>query len=150
MHIDWHYNGRWVFAVIDDASRKLLALIECDSPTTSWSIEGMQHALKFGRIRQCISDHGTQFVSNITDASSTFQDFLKSKNIKSILCRIKHPQSNGKVERWFDTYDNHREAFSSKEDFLHWYNEVRPHRSLRFDVLETPEQAFIRKMKAEA
>lgn len=151
VHIDWHYDGKtYVFAVIDDASRKILALIECASATTDASIQGMEEALKQGRVKQCISDHGSQFIANITDGNSRFKAFLESKGIKQILCRIKHPQSNGKVERWFETYDRNRHAFSSKEDFVHWYNEVRPHRSLRFDVLETPAQAFIRKLKAEA
>ncbi len=151
VHIDWHYNCKiWVFAVIDDASRKILALIECYSPTTDQSINGMEEALRFGKIKQCISDHGSQFVANIVDGDSRFKAYLKSKEIKQILCKIKHPQSNGKVEKWFNTYDNHRHAFESKEEFLKWYNEIRPHRSLNFEELETPQQAFIRKLKAEA
>lgn len=151
VHIDWHYDGKtYVFAVIDDASRKILALLECSSATTDASIQGMEEALKHGTIRQCISDHGSQFIANITDGDSRFKAFLEGKGIQQILCRIKHPQSNGKVERWFEAYDRHRHAFDSKEEFLHWYNEVRPHRSLRFEVLETPAQAFIRKLKAEA
>jgi putative transposase len=151
VHIDWHYDcTTWVFAVIDDASRKILALIEASSPTTELSILGMEMALQSGKIKQCISDHGSQFVSNITDGCSRFKEYLESKGIKQILCRIKHPQSNGKIEKWFETYDNHRKAFPTKEEFLRWYNEVRPHRSLNFEALETPEQAFWRKMKAEA
>jgi len=152
VHIDWYYDPveeQWAFGVIDDASRKMLSLVECTSPTTEKSIEGMEEALKHGPIKQCISDHGSQFISNITDGNSKFKAFLDSKGIKQILCRIKHPQSNGKIEKWFDTYANHRHAFKTKEEFLHWYNEVRPHRSLRFEVLETPQQAFIRKMRAE-
>ncbi len=150
VHIDWHFDGsKFVFAVIDDASRKLLALIECNSATTDASIQGMEEALKHGKIKQCISDHGAQFISNMTDASSRFKDFLESKGIKQILCRIKHPQSNGKVERWFDAYDRHRSSFQTKEEFMRWYNEIRPHRSLRFEELETPQIAFIRKMKVE-
>src|SRR3972149_1664173 len=46
-------------------------------------------------------------------------------------------------------YDAHRKAFKTQETFLHWYNCVRPHRSLNFDVLETPEQAFIRKRRKD-
>jgi putative transposase len=150
VHIDWHYDGMtYVFAVIDDASRKLLALLECGSATTDASIQGMECALKHGRIKQCISDHGAQFIANITDGNSRFKSYLESKGIRQILCRIKHPQSNGKIEKWFEVYDKHRHAFDSKEDFLYWYNEVRPHRSLRFDVLETPAQAFLRKMRKE-
>ena len=149
VHIDWHYNGKvWVFAVIDDASRKLLAMIECNSPTTKSSIDGMKIALQLGKIRQCISDHGSQFMNNM-DGYSEFQEFLKQNGIKHIKCRIKHPQSNGKIEKWFGCYDKHRKAFRTQEEFLRWYNEVRPHRSLNFEVLETPEQAFIRKRRVE-
>ena len=149
VHIDWYYDGKiWTFAVEDDASRKILSLIECSSPTTERSIEGMEEALKHGHIKQCISDHGAQFISNI-GGDSKFREFLEKKGIKQILCRIKHPQSNGKVEKWFDIYRLHRNAFKTKKEFLYWYNEVRPHRSLKFEELETPQQAFVRKMKAE-
>ena len=148
VHIDWHYfKGKWAFGVEDDASRKLLALIESKEETTDKSIEGMDKALEHGPIKQCISDHGSQFTSNFIDANSRFVEYLKSKGIQQILCRVKHPQSNGKIERWFGCYDKHREAFKSVEDFLYWYNDIRPHRSLRFDMLETPSQAFIRKLK---
>ena len=151
VHIDWHDAGDsiWVFAVIDDASRKLLALIERGSPTVEASIEAMQEALKHGKIGQCISDHGSQFTVNIVDGNSRFREFLDANSIKQILCRIKHPQSNGKVEKWFETYDNHRSAFQTREGFMTWYNEKRPHRSLNFAILETPSMAFERKLKAE-
>ena len=147
VHIDWHYyKGTWVLGVEDDASRKLLALLECKQETTDESIRGMELALKHGRIKQCICDHGPQFVSNL-GGDSRFVAFLEKEGIKQILCKIKHPQSNGKIEKWFNCYDRHREAFDSIKEFLQWYNDLRPHRSLKFDVLETPSQAFIRKLK---
>jgi putative transposase len=148
VHIDWHYfKGIFVFAVEDDASRKLLALIEAERESTNDSITGMEVALKFGQIKQCISDHGTEFTSNLVDANSRFRDYLKSKMIKPILCKVRHPQSNGKIERWFQSYDRQRTAFKTKEDFMFWYNDLKPHKSLKFDELETPSQAFIRKLK---
>ena len=147
VHIDWHYDGRvWVFAVIDDASRKMLALVECYSPTTIRSIEGMLLALKHGEIKQCISDRGSQFMNNM-EGYSRFQEFLAEQGIQHIKCKIKHPQSNGKIEKWFECYDKHRKAFKSTSAFLRWYNELRPHRSLKFEILETPEQAYQRKKK---
>ena len=152
VHIDWYYYAPaqdWVFAVLDDASRKLLAIMECKSPTTEASIEGMVQAMKHGRIMQCISDHGSQFVSNV-GGDSKFREFLDENGVQQILCRIKHPQSNGKVEKFFDLYQNKRSLFRNKSEFIEWYNEIRPHSSLNFEVLETPQQAFIRKMKAEA
>ena len=150
-HIDWYYDPierKWIFAVLDDASRYLLALLEVNSATTDNSVAGMKKALKHGKIKQCISDHGNQFIKQ-EGMKSDFADFLKVEGIKQILCRIKHPQSNGKVEKFFDLYKNHRHAFETNKEFIKWYNEKRPHRSLRFDELETPHQAFIRKMKAE-
>ena len=150
VHIDWYCNRDtdWAFGVEDDASRKILSLIECNSPTTDKSIDGMEEALQHGPIKQCISDHGSQFISNV-GGDSRFVEFLDKKGIQQILCRIKHPQSNGKIEKWFDIYRLHRKAFKTKEEFLYWYNNVRPHRSLNFDILETPEQAFIRKMRKD-
>lgn len=151
VHIDWYYDSyteKSVFAVIDDASRKLLALIECDSATVEASIEGMKTALKHGKIKQCISDHGSQFVSN-NGGESQFQVFLDENGIKPILCRIKHPQSNGKVEKFFSLYKCKRHLFRNKTDFMFWYNEVRPHMSLNFEELETPQMAFVRKFRQE-
>ena len=148
VHIDWHYfKGTWVFGVEDDASRKLLALVEDEKESTNNSILGMEMALKHGSIKQCISDHGSTFISNFADGDSRFKDYLKLKEIKQILCRIKHPQSNGKMEKWFDCYDRNREAFETKEEFMYWYNDLKPHRALNFDELETQSQAFIRKMR---
>ena len=151
VHIDWYYDSPtqlWIFAVIDDASRKLLALVECNSPTTENSILGMLEALKHGPIKQCISDHGAQFINN-NNGDSKFWEFLAKQGIKQILCRIKHPQSNGKIEKFFSLYKAKRQLFSTKEEFMTWYNEVRPHRSLQFEQLETPQEAFLRKLKAE-
>ena len=148
VHIDWHYlKGTWVFCVEDDASRKLLALIESKKESTDNSILGMKLALKHGKIKQCISDHGSTFTSNFIDANSRFKDYLKSEGIKPILCKVKHPQSNGKIEKWFQAYDKHRKAYKTKEEFVYWYNDLKPHRSLNFDELETPSQAFIRKLR---
>jgi len=150
VHLDWVYNDKmelWALPALDDASRKMLSIVECRSATTDASIKAMEELLNHGKIKQCITDHGTQFIKSLGD--SRFHDFLENHNIKHILCRIKHPQSNGKSEKFNDLYKNHRQAFRTKEEFMHWYNEIRPHRSLRFEELETPQQAFIRKMKSE-
>jgi putative transposase len=149
VHIDWHQrpnDGYWVFAVEDDASRAILAMTECNSPTTQASIECMKQALQHGPIQQCISDHGAQFTSN-NGGTSEFRLMLDANSIKPILCRIKHPQSNGKVEKWFHTYEQHRDAFLTIDQFIHWYNHTRPHHSLNISTLETPWQAFQRKMR---
>ena len=152
VHIDWHQrpmDGPYVFAVEDDASRALLSLIECETPTTECSMEGMDTALHYGSIRQALSDNGSQFTCNHPDhrEDSIFEQYCLKKGIQHIRTKPKHPQSNGKVEKWFDTYERHTDAFKTREEFLNWYNHVRPHTALKWSVLETPWQAFQRKMR---
>jgi len=66
-----------------------------------------------------------------------------------VLARVKHPQTNGKMERWFGCYKQHRDRFDKLEDFVNWYNDKRPHMSLKFNKAETPFKAFIRKIRQE-
>jgi len=155
-HMDWYYDERtdmWVCPVEDDASRKVLAVIETESPTVEASIavldEAYQKYLHIRPIQAVIVEHGSQFYANKRDknghANHRFERFCREHNIELILCKYHHPQSNGKIERFFQTYARHRHAFKTKEEFLHWYNCVRPHMSLNLDELETPEKAFYRK-----
>jgi putative transposase len=65
-------------------------------------------------------------------------------DIKHTLCKVGRPQSNGKIERFFQTYDKHRWRLGTVSEFLAFYNEERPHMSLDWDNLETPAEAFDR------
>ncbi|MGA9153029.1 MAG: integrase core domain-containing protein, partial [Candidatus Nitrosopolaris sp.] len=59
-----------------------------------------------------------------------------------ILGRVHHPQTNGKIERFYETFQSKIQHFNSMEEFVIWYNTKRPHMSLNWDQLETPVQAF--------
>jgi putative transposase len=154
VHMDWAYEPKtdtWIIAVIDDASRMILAYGEFENSTVDNTILVLKEALKYGKIREVITDHGAQFTANKLDkngnASSQFAEFCKSNGIKQILCRVKHPQSNGKIERWFGLYRQKRDLFPSLKEFVYWYNHIKPHMSLKYEELETPAQAFERKFK---
>ena len=157
-HLDWHDpgNGKQVCVVLDDASRKVLAGGEFDNATEDNSVKLVDEVIKkYGYIqviRETITDHGTQFYANKRDkdgkAEHGFERFLEENKIKHILCRYKHPQTNGKVEKWFDLYRIHRKRFPNFEVFIEWYNN-RPHGSLNLRRAETPEMAFWRKMPIE-
>jgi putative transposase len=128
----------------------LLAIGEYSRNSTEESINLMQSVIdRYSYIRdigQVISDHGSEFVANKRDkhghAKHRFELYCKENGIKQVLCRVKHPQTNGKLEKFFHIYDQRRWEFDSIEDFQHWYNYIRPHMSLDFDNLETPYQAF--------
>ena len=75
-----------------------------------------------------------------------FGSFLEKQGIRHIVARVKHPQTNGKIERWFQTYGMKRSRFKSLDEFLLWYNDDRAHMSLKLHYAETPGMAFLRKM----
>ena len=94
-----------------------------------------------------ITDHGSQFFANKTDKDgdfeSAFEKFLAKNEIKHILARVKHPQTNGKIEKWYHTYEKSRKLFDDFDKFLNWYNSIRYHESLdEKHYLQTPEDAF--------
>lgn len=154
VHLDWHtsrFNGKEVCVVLDDSSRFILAGGEFQAATAENSIELMRRALEdyveILKIKEVITDHGSQFFANKTDkngeSESSFGEFLAKNEIKHILARVKHPQTNGKIEKWYHTYEKSRKLFDDFDKFLNWYNSVRYHESLdEKHYLQTPEDAF--------
>jgi len=161
VHLDWHtskINGKELCVVLDDSSRCILAGNEFDEATAENSINLVQEVLdRFGEIRkieQVITDHGSQFFANKTDkngeSNSKFSLFLDENNIKHIKARVKHPQTNGKIEKWYDTYEKYRFQFENFDKFVNWYNTVRYHESLDSDrYLMTPYEAFWTRLPEE-
>jgi len=145
VHMDWledRERGVWVCAVIDDASRMILAYGEFEHATADNTVLLLGKALEYGKISELITDQGPQFTSDL------LKEFCESNNIKHIFGRINHPQTNGKIERWFGLYRQKRHMFASLKEFVYWYNQIKPHLSLNFEELETPAQAFRRKFKS--
>jgi len=159
-HIDWHYNPELslqVCAIIDDSSRMILAAEEYVSANTKNTIKTVSRLIEeyfeICPLRELIMDHGSEYGAHRRNPDgswdSEFKQFLVDNNINPILARVKHPQTNGKIEKWFHTYQRFRREFDSLEEFVYWYNN-RPHGSLNFHELETPEQAFWRRLSEEA
>jgi transposase InsO family protein len=158
VHTDWHESkavpGKHVIAYLDDASRFVLACDEYDRQSSENAIntlrKAMSYAEQYGGIKAVLTDHGSEFYANKLDrrgkSSSGFQSFLKKHGIKHIVARVKHPQTNGKIERWYQTYNRKRAGFRSLDEFLDWYNRDRAHMSLKLHYAETPAEAFLRKM----
>ena len=160
VHLDWYQNDHddWMLAVEDDASRKILGMIEADSRSGGASIELLEDVREDtaadGKILEVITDHGAEFYANKRDedgnAEHSFEQHLEEHDITHTLCKVGRPQSNGKIERFFQTYDKHRWRFDSLERFIEYYNDQRPHQSLRYDDLETPAEAFDRLLPTAA
>ena len=74
VHMDWYYNPEldvWVCAVLDDAGRFLLAIIETKNATAEASINVLDEAYErysyLRPIQELIVVHGTQFTANKSD-----------------------------------------------------------------------------------
>mgnify|MGYP006289570065 CR=1 FL=1 len=154
VHMDWYTNNRGdhVLAVEDDASRYVFDMIETDRSSAAASVElldSVQEQLETPvPILEVITDHGSEFVNTRQDdrpcLDHAFEAYLAENDIMHTLCKVGRPQSNGKIERFFQTYDKQRWRFDGLDEFLEFYNEVRPHMSLDWDNLETPSGAFDR------
>ncbi|MGH9984181.1 MAG: integrase core domain-containing protein [Nitrososphaeraceae archaeon] len=69
---------------------------------------------------------------------------MVDRKITHILGRVQHPQTNGKIERFHETFQSKLKHSSSIDEFVTWYYIKRPHMSLNWDELEIPMQAFYR------
>ena len=138
VHLDWHNSrfakGKFVCAVEDDASRKIICGGEFDNEEAIHAIRLMKKAIKIAMekyssvIRECNTDKGTQFYNSTLDKNGKrslgeFELFLKEHRINHIPSRRNHPQTNGKKERWFRTYEENRHKFKTFDEFIDWYND---------------------------
>jgi putative transposase len=152
-HTDWSkFKGKWLIAILDDASRFIVGYGLYNNATQQNSIEVLQQAIKnYGKPKALLSDNGTQFVSlKRTNCDkpkdNKFQQYLKEQNIKQIKTRIHHPQTNGKLERWWQTNNFLHQHFGTLKKAIKHYNEKRPHMSLNtINALITPMQAYHQK-----
>ena len=150
---DWkRLDEKWIIAFMDDSSRLITCYGVFDNATTENTIKVLKEGFaEYGIPDEILTDHGTQFVAakNREKAKHSFKEFLEKNGVKHILTRINHPQTNGKIERFFGLMEQKLFEFNSIDEFVDWYNFVKPHMSLNFDELETPYQAFLRKLPAE-
>ena len=154
VHMDWYQNDRGdqVLAVEDDASRRVFDMIETDSSSAAASVELLDSVCENWDapvpILEVITDHGSEFVNTRQEErpclEHAFKQYLHENDIKHTLCKVGRPQSNGKIERFYQTYEKHRWRFGTLEEFLTFYNQERPHMSFDWDNLETPAEAFDR------
>jgi putative transposase len=110
---------------LDDSSRKILAAGEFEAETTKNALVVLKKAcwkysMLWYSILAVLTDHGSQFCSNRKDKGTpsmhAYELFLRQRGIKHILCRVGHPQTNGKLEKFHDLYNVHRFRFDGLEE----------------------------------
>jgi putative transposase len=153
-HADWFEEQQdQIILFEDDASRFITGYGVFDNATARNSMIVLDQAIQsYGIPKQLITDHGIQFTSLSRETCSDprpneFQLFLQRYDIRHIKARVKHPQSNGKVERAGQTLQKLWKHFHCWDTAVSYYNFKRPHSSLENGCLRTPYQAFLDKTR---
>ncbi len=149
-HTDWKYlDGKgWFIAYLDDASRFVVSYGLFDSATSENAVAMLKKAIqRYGKPAAILSDRGSQFYATESEEKikgvTLFEEFLIQQGIRHSLARVRHPQTNGKIEKWFDTFERKIKFFSSIDECVSWYNNIKPHGALD---LKTPVKAYYEKM----
>ena len=148
VHTDWfEYKRKQYILYEDDASRLITGYGEFKNATTENSIKVFDSSVEnWGLPKQVMSDHGTQFCAN-DEKVYLFTEHLKCRGVRHIKARVKHPQSNGKVERLVFTIKRLLDRSLTLDQAVKFYNEKRFHMSLENGHLRTPLQAFYEKKR---
>lgn len=121
-------DDSWLFALMDDNSRYLVDAMEFEEASTENALFVCRRAVKrHGTPFQLISDHGVQFYDNNKKQQNAFGQILGVLGVEHILAGIRHPQTCGKLERWFGCFKNESPRFRGLTEYVYYYNFDRPH-----------------------
>jgi transposase InsO family protein len=151
VHVDIKFlpalrNARYdyEFAAVDDFSREAVVRVATEGTTHSATqfLEHVVATLPYP-VEAVLTDNALAFTMRYArhrDRLTRFQEACHHLGIQHLLVRPRHPQSNGKVERFFRTVDDECLALQTRWSFTHrnraidrfvwFYNHQRPHLSL--------------------
>jgi len=130
---------RWLITILDDHSRFVPGsehFNEATSENVIWLFDRAIH--EYGKPRETLTDHGSVFWS-VRRGESSFDQYCRQQGIKHIMGGIGKPTTQGKIERWFRTYDQEHIRFQLHRKFIHYYNWERPHMALNYS---TPAEVY--------
>ena len=129
----------WLITILDDHSRYVTAS-EIFSEGTAENVISLfdQAVHEYTKPKEILTDHGSQFWS-VRRGESSFDTYCEQQSIKHILGGIGKPTTQGKIERWFRTYDQEHGRFELHRKFIQYYNYERPHMALNY---KTPAEVY--------
>jgi putative transposase len=135
-HTDWTVDPiskQNMIAFIDDCTRVLIHAEIFAHATTENTLLAFTNAIaRYGKPKAILTDNGVQFTPARSQAGP-FTHWCEDQGIRHILGRVHHPQTNGKIERWFGTYKQEfDERFTCIEQFIKYYNEERLHQGIGY------------------
>lgn len=154
-------NGKRCYPldIIDDCSRYLIKIAPSET-TKNVVIPTFESAFKeYGLPSAVLSDNGAQFVG-LRQGYTQFEKWLMCLDVLPVHGRVRHPQTQGKIERFHRTLKDELLKNKAFDDIAHadreiqmWrekYNNVRPHEALNMltpaDVYEKSNREYHEKI----
>jgi len=133
------HHRLYVTAFMDDYSRYVVSLVVAHHQRAPLVLEALARGIaEYGAPREVLTDQGRQYVS--WRGHTDFEEELGRQGIRHIKSRPHHPQTLGKIERFWKTlWDEFlsRTVFADFEDcqrrmglFVQAYNFRRPHQGI--------------------
>ena len=154
-HTDWHVikskklKGQNIIVYLDDCSRRAMGY-GIGAENTRNSLFALYSAISGNLATPFIlnSDRGAQFFPNKKDkdgkAVHEFQEVLGELGIIFVPSKRRHPQTNGKIEKFFHILDKEfDERFETIDDFFDYYNNKRPSEAVDY---MTPNEAYKKRL----
>ena len=143
-------DGKYCYPldILDDHSRFAIK-IEASDSTANIVIPTFQAAFReFGLPKAILSDNGAQF-AGFRHGYTQFEKWLMCLDVVPIHGRIKHPQTQGKIERFhrsmkneflkYHTFADATDAHQALQQWRQKYNNERPHEALG---MKTPAEVY--------
>lgn len=134
-------DGKYCYPldILDDHSRFAIRIDASDSTANVVKKSFKSAFLEYGMPKSILSDNGAQF-AGFKQGYTQFEKWLMCLDILPIHGRIKHPQTQGKIERFhrsmkeellkYKTFENADEANAALQEWRYKYNYIRPHEAL--------------------
>ncbi len=144
-------DGGWLVSYMDDASRFITGFGVYGEATGDGALEVLGKAVEnHGKPASILTAHGSPFYAGKAErgrrGGAKFETEMVRMGIRHRLAGAGRPQSHGKISRYHGEIKAKLRLFCGMDDFVDWWNNIRPHMSLDWDSLETPARAFARKM----
>ena len=129
----------YLVAFMDDHSRFLVSFGLHASQSTALVLEVLRAGItSYGAPREVLTDNGAQYVT--WRGKSRFTKELEKRGIAQVVARPRHPQTLGKIERFWGTlwrecleaavFIDLADARARIGHFIDWYNFRRPHKGI--------------------
>ena len=139
----------YLVAFLDDHSRFIVSFGLHASQSTALVLEVLRAGItSYGAPREVLTDNGAQYVT--WRGKSLFTKELEKRGIQQIVSRPRHPQTLGKIERFWGTlwrecleaaiFIDLADTRTRIGHFIDWYNFHRPHSGV--DYLAPADRFF--------